>query len=371
MVISWRFKILAMAVLAASVCLFHPRRAEAKMTVEYMDFKASDQGIEYRIAVIKDTNFQHSTFYQGARGPEEARKLAERARDWSYSQFAQYYPDYSAAEFEELKKHDILEDPRSVRVIVMKTDGSGDIVGSLKFVYDDLHTPLPYEAEFPLTRPKHGFREFFEYDSSTWGLKSSLQLTGQVVQVMEFVIDKNARGDLNAVLHFASELDFSFYTMRMLTEDVPKSQQPKEVRAQRARESAWGGAPTRFIVHPEDYILYCDARLVPYYASLGFEDVQTKGKLHGMKISREKYARISMQSPFFRRAYNKLDHMGLTIDWSTPGSSLRPTYYPPGADSERHGESSKTKTEKLGVVIRAAFCKSLFDGSEATWEVPP
>ena len=353
------FKISALLkALRLLVLLFLIGPAAQAAYVNYWTYKPAEDGPTYRIAVIINRDLKQTFWERWKKSPHSnatALRLAKLARAWTQDQFIKAYPDYSVAEFEAMN-HTPLNDPREIRVIALKGD-SDEIVGSLKLVYDDRKTPLPIEEIFgPYHRPLPDYHMYTEYDLSTWGLKNSPQVTGEVVQLMEFVVDKSARGDLNSVLHFASEYALAGSEVKLPTVSIPKERRPKGMKRSDfyGRYMPGGETPdnTPFENHvlmPAQYVLYCDSRLVPYYQSLGFNEFARKGeKLHAMVISREQFAQISMASPFFKRAYNKLDTMGLAFDIKGNGKyDPKARVFPAGLDQDRHGENIKRRLERF------------------------
>ncbi|MGZ3746453.1 MAG: hypothetical protein ACXWRE_03820 [Pseudobdellovibrionaceae bacterium] len=196
-----------------------------------------------------------------------------------------------------MKKEDLLEAPRAARIVVMNE--TGEIVGTLKMIYDVGNTPLPIEKVFyeKILRPEpHLGQLFFDAVAGSYTL-SKQNLSGSLVQMMEFV---STRKYLNALLLLVAEIDTWLKQDNYFTQ-VEKSKLPKIIQEQLMKNNF----PT-ITIWPEEYVLYCDTRLVPYYESLGFRTFQQKGKLFAMKMSRDGFVHIVENSPLFRSSNEKL-----------------------------------------------------------------
>ena len=328
--------------------------ADAKgpeMRVDPFNFRP-EPGVDYRVSVIhavKDSYLPEEM--RAHRGDKTARELALRGHAWAKSELKRQYPQYDDAQFEEMNERMAIDDPRLVRVVITKANQPEVVVGHLLLVYDDLKKPLPWDHVFGrYSRPEQGFRSYNEYDLMTWSWKKSLQYTGGVVQLMEFVIDPSAKGDLNAVLHFASEYMLGGSSVDLPHVRVPWSRFPRG----KTREDFYGqylpsnSRSAEFALLPHEYILFCDVSMVDYYERLGFTIIKRKGPLRGMLISREAFSKISSDSPFFKRSYRKLDTFGLDMDAFGDGNPKgRGLVYPPGEDPNRHGENIEQRLERF------------------------
>ena len=302
------------AALILSLCSL----AQAKMDMEYFETKSGTPGQEnYSIFVIR--NIPDHFSYANDAWSSEALKLARRARDWSYERFKEVYPNYTEAELDDLKKKDHLEDARSSRIVVMKNDGTGEIVGSLKVLYDDGKTPLPIDQIFGrIPRPVPAFRSHTELNSRNGHVTQNKVVTGAVVQLMEFIATKR---DLNALLHIMAATDLATGQFsRKVT--IPKELHPENVSNHAIKWTTDQNGKHRFdratvetfSLAPEVYVLYCDERLIPYYESLGFQKFSQNGKLFGMQISHNQFMQIALESPLFKPNRQKLQNRG-GLNW--------------------------------------------------------
>lgn len=327
--------------------------AFATLHVDYYNYRSPRDGENFRIAIIRnDRNYSSEHDPKKIRGEAVARSLAEHAHDWVKELFKKEYPDFTDEDFKGLNDQLAVDDPRITRIVAMRADDPMQIVGSLVLVYDDLKRELPYDAAMgKYQRPTIDFRNFTEYDMMTWGFSTTRQLTGGVVQLMEFVVDPSARGDLNAVLHFASEYELTGHIPDLPEVSVPHWRLPKGTTRQDflGKHTPVRQFDSAFWVLPEEYILFCADRMVDYYLRLGFEIIERRGKLIGMKISRQNFIKISNESPFFKRSYKHLDSLGLEMDTFGDGRPEgRAVIYPPGADPDRHGENLKQRFARVG-----------------------
>jgi hypothetical protein len=248
---------------------------------------------------------------------KKADEWNRKGRDWSFEQFRKAYPEYTDAEFEKLKEADPLQDPRATRIILMKGDGSREIIGSLKAIYDDGISNLPMErAEYfgPLKKPEPEVREFPLLLPPTGKLHPVTSVVGGRVQLMEFVA---VQRDLNAILVSLLEMELflrepgDFQRVAIDGLDI-ETLDAIENNLKVLRKDYRDG---RFAMRPQSYLLYCDERLVSYYQRLGFKDFIQKGKLHGMSLDRRSFSEITFGSSPFAGARAKLEQRG-GVKWA-------------------------------------------------------
>jgi hypothetical protein len=243
---------------------------------------------------------------------------SQKARDWSFLQFQKAYPEYTEEEFNKLKQADPLEDPRSTRIILIKGDGSGEIIGSLKAVYDDGKTGLPLESpEYfgRLERPEPQIEDFPMLLPPNGKMHSIPSLVGGWVQLMEFVA---VQRDLNAILVSLAEMEIFLrepkdFQMAAIEDLSMEALDAIEENIDSLKRDYQKG---KFAMRPQTYFLYCDERLVPYYQKLGFKVFIQKGKLYGMSMDRKTFSQITLTAPLFSAARSKLEKRG-GVKWVT------------------------------------------------------
>jgi hypothetical protein len=297
------------------------RTAHGAIGLEYFQIDKDQSGTGEALEAIVIRN---SVLFDAlpAAAKVELQKTADewirKGRDWSFKQFRKAYPEYTDAEFEKLKEADPLQDPRATRVILMKGDGSHEIIGSLKAIYDDGRSNLPLEgAEYfgPLKRPEPEVREFPLLLPPTGKLHSVTSLMGGRVQLMEFVA---VQRDLNAILISLLEMELFLrepgdFQMVAIDELDIETLNAIENNLKALRKDYRNG---RFAMRPQSYLLYCDERLVPYYQRLGFKEFIQKGKLYGMSLDRRNFSEITLNSSPFAGARAKLEQRG-SAKWMT------------------------------------------------------
>ena len=292
----------------------------AIMDFSYLETDLTGPGEEhYSVVIVRNTT--HSVLAPDSYAREhEAKRMAAEGQNWAFEKFAEHYPGYSKEDLEKLKKQYSLEDPRMSRFVIYTGGIQGPhskIVGHLVMVHDDRKTNLPMDnvfgrisREIPKFKMYPNFGGLFE-----GGIYENMELTGGLVQMMEFITTKK---DLNAILHLLALADQQTGAGdRLPWVAVPEEFRPEGVGKPAAlyRNRKRTGLVQKpvpapegdlFELKPSTYVLYCDERMVAYYESLGFKVHREKGRLRDMRISHRDFIEIPVRSRLFAPAHKKI-----------------------------------------------------------------
>lgn len=245
----------------------------------------------------------------------KALKLIQFSQNKIFEDMKLKYPEYDPATFDAMKAEDLLLEPHSARIIVREAFGKRNIVGTLKLTNDyKAHLQLEDFLGWKFPRPPLHFI-FLEGSDPETGKNFAVrpELHGGIVQIQEFTVSKKK---VSALLHLVAT-DFAFHRMEsypLIVVDQALARQAAELT-----HGLWLPSSVE-TVHPDTYVLFCDARLVPYYESLGFKKFQEepiKEKYFVMTTSVSQFRRIAKEHFIFRTGRKSIEENGVFRIWDS------------------------------------------------------
>lgn len=231
----------------------------------------------------------------------QAMTLVSRANDWINQYYQERYTDLEIAKISDLNSLHTTWDERSHWILIWQDEKFETLVGSMRFSWPTHEFPrLPTEVDLNIYLPKniHALHseypigadywrretnlvessenksealkalmqgQFFPFNNpslSAYKQRRSLLKTGNIWEIKNFAVQKNLDDDLVPLLFLVAERTGASYYH------------------------------STAVALPQEYLLSCHKKLVPYYTRLGFQlaaNLSSREDSQVMKISRADY----------------------------------------------------------------------------------
>jgi hypothetical protein len=184
-----------------------------------------------------------------------ARDVMTAAKNWTYEQYKERYPQIDPAFFDGLKASDDPLDGRSAMVVIARDGDLNQIVGSLRVVLPSREKPLmPMEQQFDVRVPRPSkTAKTVNLILSDAEIVERVSEGGQVAELKSLVLHRRPGKDLGPMLHhFALEhrlLDWDWIVGAGWPENSAMEHNVSKLH------------------------LVCDASMLEYYGAYGFEPI--------------------------------------------------------------------------------------------------